>query len=69
MKTFARLLKTRPWIAHIDDKRGDGNSIIITLKSGWEFDDDPQCGVKGCDTVKEVEMYTRASNVEPTNSR
>ena len=62
-KTIDRLLASRRWIAHIDDERGDGGSIIVTLKKGWDFADDLGCGVKGCDTVKEVQMYTHKNNV------
>lgn len=63
MKTFDRLLKTRPWIGYIDDERGDGGSIIVTLKNPWCFEDDRGCGVQGFDTVKAVEMATRRDNV------
>lgn len=65
MKTFAKLLKSRPWIAYIDDERNEGNSIIVTLKTGWDFSDDPGCGVRGCETVREVDLCTKPENVEP----
>lgn len=57
------LLKQRQWIAHIDDERELGNSIIVTLKEGWYFVDDPNCGVKGFDSIKEVREETKKSNV------
>jgi len=37
-----------------DDERGIGNSLIVTLKPGWEFADDPGCGTMGFDTVKDA---------------
>ena len=57
------LLKQRQWIAYIDDERELGNSIIVTLKEGWYFVDDPNCGVKGFDSIKEVREETKKSNV------
>ena len=57
------LLKQRQWIAYIDDERELGNSIIVTLKEGWYFVDDPNCGVKGFDSIKEVMEETKKSNV------
>ena len=62
-KTLTSLQKTRPWIAHLDDERRDGNSILVTLKTGYDFADDPGCGVKGFDTVAEVRDGTRKVDV------
>ena len=31
LKTLQKILDTRLWVRHIDDERGDGNSIIVTL--------------------------------------
>ena len=62
-KTLANILDTRQWVRYIDDKRGDGNSIIVTLAKGWFWDDESDCGVRGFDTVKEVEVGTRKSSV------
>jgi hypothetical protein len=56
-------LKQRQWIAHIDDERELGNSIIVTLKEGWYFADDPNCGVKGFDTIKELKSGTNKKSV------
>ena len=63
-KTLDSLKKSRPWIRYIDDERGDGNSIIVTLADGYDFADDPGCGVKGFDTVVEVRDGTRKSDVQ-----
>ena len=62
-KTFDKILATRPWVRYIDDERGDGNSIIVTLSNDYDFADNPGCGVAGYDTVKEVEIATRRDNV------
>lgn len=62
-KTLDHIKNTRPWVAHIDDERGDGSSIIVTLAEGYDFADDPGCGVKGFDTVVEVRDGTRKDDV------
>jgi hypothetical protein len=62
-KTLNTLLATRHWIAHIDDERGDGNSIIVTLEKGWDFEDEKGCGVRGFDTVAEVKAGTARHQV------
>ena len=62
-KTLDKILATRPWVRYIDDERGDGNSIIVTLANGWYFADEHDCGVRGCDTVREVQIYTAKDNV------
>jgi hypothetical protein len=62
-KTFQNLLDTRRWVAFIDDERIDGNSIIVTLAEGWDFADDPGCGVRGFDTVAEVKKGTTKASV------
>ena len=67
MKTFAKILKAREWIAHIDDERDIDNSIIVTLKEGWVFEDEQNCGVRGFDTIKEMQDGTTASQVINTS--
>lgn len=47
-------LRKRPYIANIDDERGNGNSLIVTLVAPYCFVDDPGCGVRGFDTVSEA---------------
>ena len=59
-----KLIAQRPWIAHIDDERDIGNSIIVTLKSGWKFKDGEQEGVRGYDTMKDLRQDTSKANVE-----
>ena len=62
-KTLQNILNTRLWVKHIDDERGDGNSIIVTLDNDYVWFDERDCGVRGFDTVKEVEMGTRFANI------
>ena len=62
-KTFQKILDTRLWVKHIDDERAEGNSIIVTLDEDYVFADERDCGVRGYDTVKEVERDTRFANI------
>lgn len=62
-KILDQLQADRLWIAHIDDERSDGNSIIVTLEPGWYFIDEKTCGVRGFDTVAEVRSGTSANKV------
>ena len=63
MTKTLQVLLSRPWIAYIDDERNEGNSIIVTLADGWFFKDEPNCGVRGFDTVSEVKSGTIKSAV------
>ena len=67
-KTFLKILATRPWVAHIDDERKQGNSIIVTLDEDWVWEDAKDCGVSGFNTVKEVEQGTRRDCVFRTTN-
>ena len=67
-KTFLKILATRPGVAHIDDERKQGNSIIVTLDEDWVWEDAKDCGVWGFDTVKEVEQGTRRDCVFRTTN-
>jgi hypothetical protein len=62
-KTIDTLLTKRYWIAHIDDERSIGNSIIVTLRKGWHFADGDKEGVRGFDTLAEVKADTKFDNV------
>jgi hypothetical protein len=62
-KTLNSILANCDWVAYIDDERNDGNSIIVTLEAGWFFADEPNCGIRGFDTVAEVQAATRQSKV------
>lgn len=65
-KTIDTLLASRHWIAHIDDERSQGNSIIVTLEKGWDFEDEKGCGVRGFDAVAEVKAGTTRHKVVQT---
>ena len=53
----------RPWVAYVDDERDIGNSVIVTLASGWFFKGTTE-GVRGYDTMREAKTDTVKSNVE-----
>ena len=63
MKTFEKILATRLWVKHIDDERKIGNSIIVTLDDNYCFINEKGCGVRGYDTVADVENDTRFANI------
>jgi hypothetical protein len=50
-------------VAHIDDERELGNSIIVTLHQHYYFADEPGCGVRGFDTLKELKEGIKAKNI------
>jgi len=54
-------LKAR--VQHFDDERSIGNSIIISLKDGWQFGTDPWEArhVEGFDTLQEAAEGIRAA--------
>ncbi len=62
LKTLEKI-QALPWVMYVDDERGDGNSIIITLHEGYFFADEPDCGVRGFDTVREAVEGTRKRSV------
>ena len=62
-------IKTRPWVAHVDDERGIGNSIIVMLKDNYVFAAEPDCGVRGFDTLSEAEQGTRKNAVLEKNTQ
>lgn len=62
-KTLDTLLASRHWIAYIDDERNIGNSIIVSLERGWDFEDDKGCGVRGFDTVADAKAGTSRHKV------
>jgi hypothetical protein len=56
-------VRAMPYVMAVDDERGYGGSIIVTLHEPYCFVDDPTCGTKGCDTVKEALDYCHPSNI------
>ena len=67
-KTIQKILDTRVWVKHIDDERNIGNSLIVTLDDDYFFINEKGCGVRGYDTVAEMEKDTRFSNVINTKN-
>lgn len=49
-----------PKVQHWDDERGIGNSLIVTLKKGWRFDERGE-HVRGFDTVREAILGVKAA--------
>jgi hypothetical protein len=47
-------------VEHWDDERSIGNSLIVTLKNGWRFDDIGE-HVRGFDTKAEAMKEVRAA--------
>lgn len=64
MSKTLEAIRQLAYVAHVDDERADGSSIIVTLKEGYEFVDDPGCGVHGFDTVARARDGTRANAVK-----
>lgn len=68
-KTLAAIRKLH-YVAAVDDERALGNSIIVTLKSEYEFcSEDRGCGVKGFDTVAECRAGTARREVQITEGK
>jgi len=61
-KTLEKI-QTRPWVAFVDDERDSGSGIMITLADGYDFADDPGCGVKGFNTLADALKGTTARSV------
>ncbi len=58
-------LKAHPRVEIVDDERSIGNSVIVTLKNGWRFNDEGE-HVFGEDTPKNVlPPSSSASNHAP----
>ncbi len=62
-------LKARDWVLHVDDERNLDNGIIVMLRDGWEYCDDPGCGTRGFDTFREALQGTARGQVHPLPSR
>jgi hypothetical protein len=50
-----------PWVEIIDDERGIGNGVILTLKKGWTFDPAFDNRVPGEDTIRTQYGWHRRS--------
>lgn len=63
MSKTLEAIRSLPWVEFVDDEREDGSAIIVTLKDGFTFADDTDCGVKGFDTVGRAKTGTRKDAV------
>lgn len=56
-------MNARDRVAHWDDERALGNSLIVTLKDGWQFGTDPAQAihVEGFDTKREAKQAVAAA--------
>ncbi|MBJ9920518.1 MULTISPECIES: hypothetical protein [Burkholderia cepacia complex] len=69
MATMIERIESRAWVAHVDDERDAGNGYMVMLARGYDFADDPGCGVRGFDTLSDVEQETRRCNVIESANR
>jgi hypothetical protein len=52
------LITKKPWVEKIDDEREQGGSIVIILKHGYEFLDEPGCNTRNFDAVESAQAGT-----------
>jgi hypothetical protein len=53
------------WVEFWDDERGEGNGIIVTLRSGWSFENQKHEGVRGFDTIAEARRAVAKKIIYP----
>ncbi len=51
------------WVSHLDNETDLDHGYIVTLADGYTFKDEPDCGVRGFDTMAEVKQAIKASNI------
>lgn len=57
-------MKLPKHVAHIDDETDiDYHGYIVTLAAGYTFRDEPDCGVRGFDTMRELKEAIKRENV------
>jgi len=49
---YKRKVESHPAVDYVDDERSIDNGIIVSLKAGYFYKNDPGCGVRGADTFK-----------------
>ena len=61
-KSVPKLFADR--VAHWDDERSIGNSLIVTLKDGWYWPQEGRgCHVRGFDTLQDAVSDLRATKL------
>lgn len=56
-------MKKPSFVAHIDDETDLDHGFIVTLKTGYTFADEPDCGVRAFDTLSELKKALTKNNV------
>jgi hypothetical protein len=56
-------MKLPKWVAHIDDETSLDHGYIVTLANGCTFKDEPDCGVRGFDTMAELKQAVKRDNI------
>ncbi len=56
-------MKFPDYVSHVDDERELDHGFIVTLKAGYSFADEADCGVRGFDTMREVREAIKKQNV------
>lgn len=51
------------WVAYIDDETSLDHGYIVTLANGCTFKDEPDCGVRGFDTMVELRQAIKRDNI------
>lgn len=57
-------IQARMWVQGVDDERGLGNGVIVTLKDGWVFIVDPVSRVRRFNTMTEAKQGTSLTAVQ-----
>ena len=59
-------MKLPKHVSHIDNETDLEHGYIVTLKEGYTFIDEPDCGVRGFDTMAELKQAIKQSNILST---
>lgn len=56
-------MRAPKWVAYIDDETSLDHGYIVTLANGYAFKDEPDCGVRGFDTMAELKQAIKRDNI------
>lgn len=56
-------MKLPAYVSHIDNETELDHGYIVTLAHGYTFKDEPDCGVRGFDTMRELRDAIKRDNV------
>jgi hypothetical protein len=51
------------WVSHLDNETDLDHGYIVTLADGYTFKDEPDCGVRGFDTMAELKQAINRDNI------